>query len=139
MILVKKSKDLKFGFSQEILVLEKLKKTWPNLEKTKNRYCIYDFEDEENIFELKSRKCNHNSFYDIMVSINKVNCLLNSDKRGYLVYNFKDGIYYTEITEEIIRLSRIEKFRRKNRGSGVDFETECLYIPNYLLTKLNDE
>jgi len=125
--------DLKFGLAGEDAIFEKLKTiSSPNILKTKNKYAIMDYECSDFVIELKTRRVNSNTYPDVMIGKNKIDYIMNSPKRGIIAYQFKDGDYYAEITDELFNNLRLDMGGVERTGTN-DFKKMCYYIPINLL------
>ena len=119
-------RDLSYGLQKEKEVYEVLVKYYPNLEATPI-YCYWDYENDDYIIELKSRRCKKAHYPDTMIPLKKVKAMLRNKKKSISVFNFTDGLYYYPLTEESIKCCRQSKGGRLDRGS---YEIEYyLYIP----------
>jgi len=127
-----KIKDTKFGLKSEDKVYELLKTKFKNLEKSKNKYCCYDFLNDDTYIELKSRRNNKDKYKTSMLGNNKIKFFTkNNDKRCFVFFNYFDGLYYFIVNEENLKKCRIGKGGRYDRGKKeID---EICFIPNYLL------
>lgn len=125
--------DLKFGLAGEDTIFEKLKTiSSPNILKTKNKYAIMDFESDDFVIELKTRRCHSNTYPDVMIGKNKIDYIMNSQKRGIIAYQFKNGDYYVEITDDVFSRLRLDMGGVERTGTK-DFKKMCYYIPINLL------
>lgn len=99
----KKQCDLQYGFSNESLMLENLRKI-PNCEginKTKDVYDLIDFESSDTFLELKSRRIRHNQFPTALIGYNKIMKIRNSSKKhNILAWLYLDGLFYVEYDSE---------------------------------------
>lgn len=90
--------DYEFGIHQENIVLPTLKKQFgDDLTKTTDRYAPFDFENATSVIELKSRRCNHDTFSTVMVSQKKIKDAQNEQRDVYFCFNYQDGIYYFKV------------------------------------------
>jgi hypothetical protein len=90
------NKDIYFGLKNESIVMELLKKDFPDICKTPTTSHPYDFISGETYFELKSRRCNHDKYPDTMIGFNKIqfaNQPENVDKQFVFLFLFEDGLY----------------------------------------------
>ena len=130
----KKELDIKFGLLNEDIVLDKLKKYYPSILKKTYKYCLYDFESNSSIFELKSRRILKDTFPDILINTTKIECLLHHEKKGYVLFNFYDGLYKFRVTDKSLKQCRFSDGGRTDRGC--DEVNDCTYIPNRLLKRI---
>jgi len=134
MVTSTKTKDLNYGLEKEIIVLDILKKHYPSVQKTKDKYCLYDFESNSSIFELKSRRILKDTFKDILINTTKIKCLLNNEKKGYVLFNLYDGLYKFRVTDKSLLDCEFRSGGRTDRGS---YEiNDCCFIPTRLLRKI---
>ena len=125
--------DYKFGITQENILLPLLKETFENsLEKTKNKYCRYDFEGETILIELKSRRCQSNTYPTTMIGNNKLQMAKKQSKDVYFCFGFTDGLFYHKFEND--NEYHIEKGGRYDRGKAEI--NDYVYIPISQLTKV---
>ncbi len=134
MIMSKTLNDVNFGIKNELVVLDKLKKYYPSIEKKTYKYCLYDFESNSSIFELKSRRIYKDTYRDVLISGNKIECLLHHDKKGYVLFNFYDGLYKFRVTNKSLKECDFRSGGRTDRGCCEI--NDCVYIPTRLLRKI---
>ncbi len=97
-----------YGISQELIMLEKLKKKFPNIRMTNDRYDNFDFVDEENkiLIELKSRRIkSDNKYPSTILGSNKIQNGRLKKEEGYKVYyffNYLDAIKYYRLKNKDI-------------------------------------
>ena len=128
-------KDLKFGLCGEKNIYEKLKTiSSSKISKTLNKFAIMDFESADFVIELKTRRIKSNTYPDIMIGVNKINYIRNSIKRGIIAYQFKDGDYYVEITDDVFNKLRLDIGGGERAGTN-DIKKMCYYIPTNILKK----
>ena len=128
-------KDLKFGLCGEKNIYEKLKTiSSSKISKTLNKFAIMDFESDDFVIELKTRRIKSNTYCDIMIGVNKINYIRNSIKRGIIAYQFKDGDYYVEITDDVFNKLRLDIGGVERAGTN-DIKKMCYYIPTNILKK----
>ena len=128
-------KDLKFGLCGEKNIYEKLKTiSSSKISKTLNKFAIMDFESDDFVIELKTRRIKSNTYPDIMIGVNKINYIRNSIKRGIIAYQFKDGDYYVEITDDVFNKLRLDIGGVERAGTN-DIKKMCYYIPTNILKK----
>jgi len=129
----KLNKDLEFGCNKEKELLQKLKTLDPDILFTK-KFCCYDYESDNTIIELKSRRNKYNKYPTTMIGNNKIKNFLSLDKDVYLVFSFTDGIYYVKCDDELIKKCDICKGGRYDRGRP-EVKEYC-YIPINLLNPI---
>jgi hypothetical protein len=96
--------DLRFGLENEKIMLkminEKFGDRGPFL-KTSDQFHPYDFVRENEYIELKSRRCNHNTYPTTMISQHKINYAKNHPECKFkLLFSFKDGVYSYDVDTE---------------------------------------
>ena len=129
-----KAKDLNFGLEKEFIVLDTLKKYYPSVQKTKDKYCLYDFESNSSVFELKSRRILKDTFPDILINTTKIKCLLNNEKKGYVLFNLYDGLYKFRVSNKSLKDCSFRSGGRTDRGCCEI--NDCCFIPTRLLRKI---
>jgi hypothetical protein len=129
-----KAKDLNFGLEKEFIVLDTLKKYYPSVQKTKDKYCLFDFESNSSIFELKSRRILKDTFPDILINTTKIKCLLNNEKKGYVLFNLYDGLYKFRVSNKSLKDCSFRSGGRTDRGCCEI--NDCVFIPTRLLRKI---
>ena len=126
--------DYKFGIQQEKTLLPTLKKTFENsLEKTKNKYCLYDFEGDTILIELKSRRCKSDTYSTTMIGHNKLQMAKRQSKDVYFCFGFTDGLFYHKFEND--NEYHIEKGGRWDRGKAEI--SNYVFIPISQLTKVS--
>lgn len=125
--------DYKFGITQENILLPTLKKTFENsLEKTKNKYCRYDFEGDTTLIELKSRRCKSDTYPTTMIGFNKLQMAKRQSKDVYFCFGFTDGLFFHKVEND--NDYHIQKGGRWDRGKAEI--NNYVYIPINQLTKV---
>ena len=126
--------DYNFGINSDCEVLQKLRAHFnPHLEIIDYKFSLYDYECENLLIELKSRKCSKD-FYDSTIigckklidAANKQS--LRSDLKIYFVFRFIDCITYWEFSSIKMKTLKIQTGGRSDRGrkeQGLYF-----HIPN---------
>jgi len=132
-------RDLEFGLAEEDKLLplfrEKIDKC---LCKTRDSDII-DYISPKSYLELKSRNCYYADHDDIMIGANKIRFAERTNKKVYLAFNFRDGVYYYEFKREDLTNGVID-FRlggRKDRGR--DERKMCAYIKRESCVRLDEE
>lgn len=125
----------KIGRENEIYLLNVIKTEIDNtLTLCKNKYSVIDYISNNTLVELKSRRNAYKTYPDTMVGVNKINYMLKDRRKGYCVFSFTDGIYYIEITRDIVKDFRKALGGRSDRGK---VETNnYYYIPINMLNNL---
>ena len=114
--------DYYFCISSESEVLEKLREHFhSNLEIIEYKFSLFDFQAQDILFELKSRKCTKNFYESTMIGCNK---LIDAEKKIkdmpnlkiYYVFRFTDCLTYWEYTPDKMNQLPIRKSGRNDRG-----------------------
>ena len=99
----KKLDDLDFGLNAEISIKEQLEEVFGELKPKKAKNDPFDFEGDNLVIELKSRRINHNKYDTLFFGKNKFDkglCYQSEGVRVYFVFNCLDGIYYWEMNKD---------------------------------------
>ena len=99
----KHKEDLKFGLNAENIVEEELKKYFKGVRKKKVKNDPFDYDIDNGVIELKSRRINHDKYETLFFGKNKYDkglCYQSEGMRVYYVFNCLDGIYYWEQRED---------------------------------------
>ena len=114
--------DYNFGKESECEVLEKLREHFhANLETIEYKFSLFDFEAQDILVELKTRKCTKNKYESTMIGCNKITdaqTKINEipNLKIYFVFSFTDCLTYWEYTAEKMRQLPIRKGGRNDRG-----------------------
>ncbi len=128
-----RQRDLDFGFQQEDDLFSKMKdKYGENICKTKAG-CRVDYESEDVLVELKSRRNKYRAYPTTMISKGKIDYMLNSHKQSFCAFNFTDGLYDIQITPEIISQFELKQGGRWDRGRAE--LNQYYYIPIEMLNQ----
>lgn len=95
----KKSLDLKFGLDAEVNIKDELDKYFPNVKKKKVSNDPFDFDIDNGVIEVKSRRIPHDKYDTLFFGKNKYDKGVFYQEEGlrvYYVFNCSDGIYYWE-------------------------------------------
>ena len=101
-------KDKEQGLNAEKRCKAILEKEFGELKFT-DKFCYFDYENDNYIIELKSRNCNHDAFI--------------------IAFLYKDGLYYWKYNDE--EVDRIGETGRNDRGCIETYE--MLYFKHNLL------
>ena len=127
----RKQKDLEFGNYYERKVIEWLNENDYSNDKLKffkNPFNVMDMCNSKNIIELKTRRINHNQYFDLMIGLNKIveaEKNTNDDIQYTMIFLCKDGLYgwtYCEGKPYDIRMGG-----RSDRGK--DERKLCAFLP----------
>lgn len=124
--------DYKYGTKNEIKLLPKVKEIYGDKMKMTSQMCRWDFQSDNVIIELKSRKCNYNSYPSTMIPKAKIDAILEDERKAFCLFDFYDGLYALEITKDVVSTFRISKGGRCDRGKQ-EYQL-YYYIP---ISKLN--
>ena len=125
--------DRDFGEAGEMKAYSALKFFDPSLILHEKRYDEIDFIGEKADVELKTRTCKYGVFPDIMIGANK-GSKLKVGKKMFFAFQFTNGIWYIEYTEEAFSNIDIKLFKR---NGSIYKPQPCYFIPLDRLTKLN--
>ena len=97
-----------------------------------DKYAHFDYESEDTLVELKTRRILSTSFPDYMMNGCKLRAAAASGKKVYFVYRFLDGIFYWQFDPTVT--TRIDYNGRKDRGRD---ETQLMhYLPSSVFRPL---
>jgi hypothetical protein len=130
---VKFADDKNYGDQKEEELLPVLIKKFGELKKL-NRYSVFDFEGENVLIELKSRKCSINKYKETIVGKNKIDKGIIQTKEVYFFFNFDEGLYYWKLDHNLIGKVRFGEGGRRDRGRP-EIKEYC-YIPCEILIKI---
>ena len=127
-------RDLKYGFKKEDDLFSKIKGAYGEGLKKTSSMCRWDYENDENVVELKSRRNKYKQYPTTMIGQTKVDKMLDTGKKCYGVFNFTDGIYSIELTKDKIDQFELRQGGRWDRGRPE--LNQYYYIPIKQLTPL---
>lgn len=104
-------KDLEFGHKEEIRIKTILEKYFGEL-KLLDKYNPFDYENDEYLIELKSRRIAHNHYPTAMVNYSKILKTSNINKKRVIIFNYSDGLFYWYVDNNF----EIGKGGRRDRG-----------------------
>jgi hypothetical protein len=89
--------DMTFGFGEEDKIQPFLEDNFGKLKKL-CKYHPFDFENDEYIIEVKSRRIPHNKYKTLMFNYSKLEKLelMDTEKTAVFVFNCDDGVYCWE-------------------------------------------
>ena len=114
--------DYNFGIISESEVLDKLREHFhANLEIIEYKFSLFDFQAQDILVELKTRKCTKNKYESTMIGCNK---LIDAEKKIkdipnlkiYYVFRFTDCLTYWEYTPDKMKQLPIRKGGRNDRN-----------------------
>lgn len=126
-------KDIILGNQCENISVDIIKKHFStsNLKKCEE-YFVFDFEDDDNFYEIKGRRCNHNYYNSTIISYNKIEYIKDTHKNVYFIFIFYDGHYYYKFNKndnfEIRYGGRCDRGKKEYK--------KYLHIPTNILIKL---
>ena len=87
--------DRKFGFGSENANAETFRAflDCPDL-KQNSQFELFDYESDEYLIELKTRRCKSNTYPDTMIPKNKIDFCKTSNKTIYFFFQFIDGMFF---------------------------------------------
>lgn len=120
-------RDLRLGFQGENKVLKYLQDNINSeIKKIDEIFHQYDFTDGSTLYELKTRRCNHNKYPDTMIGRNKVQYAYdNPNKKFVFLFKFNDGLYRHDFNPELNYICR--EGGRRDRGK--DEIKPYIFIP----------
>lgn len=123
-------RDLNFGKEKEKEILTILREHFKDdIEIINEKFCTYDYKGIKNIYELKSRRCNYNTYPTTMIGDDKLKDNI------ILIFSFFDGLYYIKYEEDKFNNYERKLFKRNDRGN-IDKLKDYLYIPIKDLIKI---
>ena len=129
----KRQEDMLLGLDGERSVIEILRQKMDPYMVTCSQFNLFDFESFNCLYELKTRRCNYDTYKDTMIGMNKIQYAQNHlEKDIFFIFNYKDGLYYWKFN--IIQPLNYRYGGRTDRGNN-----ECkeyAFIPISYLTKL---
>ena len=109
--------DFQFGLQSEIALTDKIREKFnPKLVKTGFQYAVLDFECDDCLVELKTRKVRKDTYRDTMVGFNKILAARKAGKTCYFVFAFTDGLFYWEYAPDKETDFRVAEGGRSDRG-----------------------
>jgi hypothetical protein len=123
--------DQSMGKKNENTVYNLISKYWTDrqIAKSNDMYSNYDFYDCKYKYELKSRRCAHDTYPTTMIPEMKCH------KRTYLLFLYTDGLYYIRYRKD--KFNKYEKkMFVKNRYDKQDIIKYYYYIPIEDLKKI---
>jgi len=130
----KKDLDYNFGFKKENELFSKIKDKYGDNINATNRMSLIDYESDDVIIELKSRRNKYSQYPTTMISKSKIDYMLKSGKKSICLFNFIDGVYNIEIDKNIINQFELRTGGRTDRGRPE--LSQYYYIPIDMLAKM---
>ena len=117
--------DIEFGLQSEKTILNTLANQFgADIQKTTNKYCNYDFFTANHKIELKTRRCNSNTYPTTIIPVKK------TQQEGNLVFVFcfADKLCYINYDKEQFSKYRIEDIEYV-RAFGQITQVPHIHIP----------
>jgi hypothetical protein len=132
----KKEQDLILGCEGEDRIISVISNYFdkPNIKKTSSAH-PFDFVNDKEFWEVKTRRCKSSTYSDTMVGMNKIKWLKNNNiTDAYFVFAFEDGDYYYKYIPNDLRCNT-RVGGRWDRGYVE--KKYYYYIPTILLKKIS--
>lgn len=130
-------KDENFGKVNEANCLEQFRELFDSaLKINTNKWATFDYSCDGCYVELKSRRCAHNKYKDIMIGLNKIQYCSNMTRPVYFCFSFEDGIYYWKYNKEDLENGNVVIRKGGRTDRGVDETKDCAYINSAILKKV---
>ena len=128
--------DYKYGMKSEARVLKTIRHFWnkPEIQKSEDKYSTYDFEDENNFYELKSRKFPSSQYSTTMIATGK----FQIKKSQILLFDFTDGLYYIKYKPEEFANFEKRMYQSEDRIGMRGTNREYVFIPTNRLIRICD-
>lgn len=100
--MTKRQEDLKLGLDAEKSIKPILESVFGELKPKRNTNDPFDFDGDNKVIELKTRRIKHNQYDTLFFGKNKYDKGVMYQEEGvrvYYVFNCLDGIYYWEQNE----------------------------------------
>lgn len=127
-------KDFIFGSNCEKKLIEKIREKWGNdIQKTQNKYAVFDFENKDLQIELKNRRCSSKQYPSMMIGLNKLQKAERDldEKKSIFLWNLTDGLFMWEYNSDDYYVAN---GGRTNRG--IDERKMTAFVPTQHLIKL---
>ena len=124
---IQQKKDISFGDINEKNCKPIIEQITGKLTKTSS-FHSFDYYNDTYFVELKSRRCNKNTYPTTMVGYNKIKKAIDSTKTYLFCFKFYDGLFYHIYDPKVIY--EIKKGGRCDRN--------CLEISDYLFIPVED-
>jgi len=129
---VNTNSEYNFGLKGELACSELICNQF-NVKKNVSRWALFDFESDEYLVELKTRRCKSTQYKDVIMNASKINKARETDKKVLFIYNFLDGLYYWEFDKSV----ELRQDMNGRMDRGMYEEQLMYYIPINLMKKLN--
>ena len=125
--------DIVFGLSAETLVISNLSKFFGEpVTKTANQYCSYDATSPSSKFEIKTRRCKSNQYFDTIIPVHKTRV----QGRLVFVFNFEDGLFYIVFDPILFASFKVDNISAIRKG-GIRTSLPHYYIPIEKLIRID--
>tara|TARA_R110000796_G_scaffold249789_1_gene377980 strand:+ start:632 stop:1042 length:411 start_codon:yes stop_codon:yes gene_type:complete len=131
-----KFKDLEVGKLGEHFALPLLNKFLKTNMIENDTYSLIDFEDENTLCELKTRRVRHNQYDSLYIPHYKLKYNATMNKQLYFAFNCTDGLYIFDYTKHGDK-TYTSYGGRCDRGKNE--YTKMINVPTNLLIKCNNE
>ena len=131
-----KFKDLEVGRLGEHFALPLLNKFLKTNMIENDTYSLIDFEDENTLCELKTRRVRHNQYDSLYIPHYKLKYNAIKNKQLYFAFNCTDGLYIFDYTNNKEK-TYTSYGGRSDRGKSE--YTKMINVPTNLLIKCNNE
>jgi hypothetical protein len=134
------AEDLRFGYTHEQNVLERLQKQFGTTLLRGGNWDTMDYSNPaKTIFiELKSRRVPHDRYPTAIIGRNKIRFCSDPTKEYYFVYNYEDGLFYIKYDPELFATFEVvTEYQRNRRADATDAPQEVVMIPYKYLTRFN--
>ena len=127
--------SINFGFQNEDIMLPIIQQFFNDstIVKLTSKFSPFDYRGEQKLYELKTRKCDKNTYDTTIFATKKFKFEPNTKK--VLVFSFNDGNYYIEYDESFNNFKKEVKKFRHDRGNQ-DQAVEYIHIPAENLIKM---
>tara|TARA_R110000824_G_scaffold2946_3_gene13458 strand:- start:406 stop:876 length:471 start_codon:yes stop_codon:yes gene_type:complete len=130
--------DMKLGISGENYVEEKILPRYFKNIKFNGKWAVIDYENEDTLIELKTRRVPFGKYESLMFGFNKVVYIEERIKNGekkdaYIIWKLTDGVYYWKYNENEYS---IKSGGRRDRGK-LEFN-DCAYVKNKYIHSIYD-
>ena len=107
--------DIHYGNEMEEKILPIIREHFNDstIIRTANKYCKYDFEGKDSVYELKSRRNSSTQYSTTMIGKNKV---LDIEKIQIFLFHFTDGLFYVKYDKNLFATFEEKQMGRYDRG-----------------------
>ena len=132
--------NLKFGQLQEDEIKDYLGEIFPNLiHHKKNKFAIFDFENEDYLIEYKTRNLDHDRYDKFFMSEQKRKHALKADKKVLWIFKYNDGLFYINFDEHKEQFKNMPLKRVETKfGTRHNLEIDINLLKDFSLFNYND-